>query len=156
MKKRTFNWVDGVTIALAVLLIAGAAWYFLRGRKPATPEKDYLVTMRFTQATFDPYDYYKIGDTVYFYSRSSVMGKITSLRQLDTVYETFNRSLGAYQKVIDDKAKTLEVQVAVKGVIENGEFTVNGEKVFMGQTLYPQTDTTRSVMVVWKIEEVRK
>jgi len=154
MVKKRFTWLDGLCIVLVLLVILGAMWYFVWGKDVTSGEQQYEVTLRFTQTTVDPYDFYKVGDLLYFYTRSDLMGTITSLSSMDKVGEDYDSNAGTFVKVVDQQWKTIEMKVQVKGAVKNGTFYVNGEEVTVGKTFYPQTNTTRSAMLVWNIEEV--
>ncbi len=157
MKKRKFTWLDGVVIGVLVLAVAAAGiWYVNKdqGGEPAAAEKDYRLTVQFTQISEIEMDGYKEGDTLYFQNRAGVLGTIESIQLKDKFIERYDAKAGKYVVVIDPKQKLVEMTVLVKGVVENGKFTVNEKDLSIGQTFYPQTDVVRSVMTIWDIEEV--
>ena len=153
MTKRHFTWLDGVCIALVLVLALGALWFFTKDSGEST-QKQYEITLRFKQATTDPYDYYKVGDVMYFYTRSQKLGTITALSSHDLVTEEYNPLSGKYAAVTDPQWKEIEMKVLAEGIMASGELTVNGEPISIGLEFYPQSDTTRSVAVIWDIEEV--
>ena len=157
MNKRRFTWLDGLCILLVLALAAGAFWFFTKDsgtEDTASEPKNYILTLRFTQATTDPYDFYEVGDTIHFFTRTQELGTITSLELLDWVKEDYNAAKGEYVTYVDPLRKQIQMQVLVEGSIQNGTFTVNGEELSIGGVFYPQTDTTRSSMTIWDIEEV--
>ncbi len=155
MTKRKFNWLDALCILLVLAIIAGAIWYLKKDDTAAPADtKPYVVTLRFTQATTDPHDFYKVGDKLHFFTRSAELGTITSVESIDWVREEFNETTGEYYTYVDPQHKQIEMKVLTQGSVEGGMFTVNGSTLLIGGTYYPQTDATRSVMVVWDIEEV--
>lgn len=158
MKKRRFTWLDGLICGVVLLaVIGGAILLFGRGDGAVGEErKTYEMTLRFTQATDDPYDYYKVGDTMHFQNRSEELGIITGLKQLDKVYEEFDEDLGYNVEVVDPEKKVIEMKVEVRGILDKGSFTINEEAFYLGKVFYPQSDTTRSIVTVWDIEEVQK
>ena len=157
MKKRHFTWLDGLICGVVLLaVVAGAVFLFGRGNESAEQLKTYEMTLRFTQATDDPYDYYKVGDTMYFQNRSDELGVIKDLKLMDKVYEVFDEGKGYNVDVVDQKRKLIEMKVEVQGSVEKGKFTVKDEVLYIGLVFYPQSDTTRSIMTVWDIEEVQK
>lgn len=158
MKKRRFTWLDGLICGVVLLAaIAGAILLFGRGDGAVGEElKSYEMTLRFTQATDDPYDYYKVGDTMYFQNRTEELGIVTGLKQLDKVSEEFDEDRGCYVEVVDPEKKVIEMKVEVRGTLDKGTFSVNEEPVYVGMVFYPQSDTTRSIATVWDIEEVQK
>ncbi len=155
MLRKKFNWLDGLLIALLLLIAAAAIWYFTIGKKEiGNTKKQYEVTFRFTQTTKDPYDFYQVGDTLYFYTRTDLMGTVTSLSTMDHLTEDFDLHAGKYIAVVDPQWKTIEMKVLVSGSVSNGSFRVSGQELAIGKTYYPQSNTTRSAMVLWNIEEV--
>lgn len=155
LRKRRFTWLDGLCVVLVLAIAAGAVWYFThRNSIMPSAAKSYEITMRFTQATTDPYDFYQVGDTMYFQNRTDVLGTITALRAMDREVEDYNEETDQYVVIIDPRWKTIEMKVLVQGTLQGGTFTVAGEKLHIGKTLYPQSDTTRSIMVIWDIKEV--
>lgn len=156
MKKRRFTWLDGLIIGVVILAIAAVGiWYFTKDDGAAVAAtQEYEVTMRFERATNDEYDYYKVGDTMYFQERAGVLGTITELRAVENEKEEYDAVNGRYVKITNPQRGAVEMKVRVQGAVIAGEFTVNGETVTIGQTFFPQTDTTRSIMTVWDIEEV--
>ena len=158
MKKRRFTWLDGLICGVVLLaIVAGAVLFFGRGEEPAAGAmKTYEITLRCTQATNDPYDYYKVGDTMYFQNRTDELGTIKDLKLVDKVHEVFDKEQGCYVELVDQERKQIEMTVEVQGSLEKGEFTVKDEVLYIGMVFYPQNDTTRSVMTVWDIEEVQK
>lgn len=157
MTKRRFTWLDGVICAVLILaIIAGAVWYFKKGDAAADSRlKDYEVTLRFTEATSQPFDYYQVGDTLYFQNRTAVMGTITGLEMIDRKLEEYDSENGRYVSVVDPERKMVEMTVLVQGAVVDGKFTVNEQNFYIGEIIYPQSDTTRSIMTVWDIEEVQ-
>ncbi len=158
MKKRHFTWLDGLICGVVLLaVVAGVVLFFGRGNESAEEElKTYEMTLRFTQATDDPYDYYKIGDTMYFQNRKGELGVIKDLKLMDKVYEVFDEGKGYDVDVVDPKRKLIEMKVEVQGFVEKGRFTVKDNVLYIGMVFYPQSDTTRSIMTIWDIEEVQK
>lgn len=158
MKKRRFTWLDGLICGVVLLaVVAGAVLFFGRGEEPAAGAlKTYEMTLRCTQATDDPYDYYKVGDTMYFQNRTDELGVIKDLKLVDKVQEVFDEEKGCNVELVDQERKLIEMKVEVQGSVENGEFTVKDEVLYIGMVFYPQSDTTRSIMTVWDIEEVQK
>lgn len=158
MKNRRFTWLDGLICGIiALAVIVGVVLFFGRdGEAADAPLKTYEMTLRFTQATEDPYDYYKVGDTMHFQNRTAELGVITALKQMDKRYEEFDEEKGCSVQLIDPKRKEIEMKVEVQGALEQGSFKVNGEAFYIGMVFYPQSDTTRSVMTIWDIEEVQK
>ncbi|MBQ8893964.1 MAG: DUF4330 family protein [Clostridia bacterium] len=155
MAKRRFTWLDAVICGLLILALAGAAvWYFTKDSGAGVATKEYEVTLRFNRATNDEYDYYKIGDTMYFQERAAVLGTITGLKPIEKATEEYDPVNGRYVKLVDPETSAVEMTLRVQGAVIDGEFTVNGETFHIGQEFYPQSDTTRSVMFVWDIEEV--
>ena len=154
MAKKRFTWLDGLCIVLIAAVVIGAIWYLTRGDKLSGTEKEYEITMRFTQATNDPYDFYQVGDTMYLYTRSGVLGTITSLTSMDRIIEDYDRETGRYITYTDQRWKTIEMKVLARGTLSGGTFQVADEELSIGKTFYPQSDTTRSIMVIWDIEEV--
>jgi len=155
MKKR-FTWLDGVLLAVLAIVIAVGAYLVL---KPAEKEEDaetreYLVTMRFNQVSEIENDGYQVGDKLYFQDRVDTLGKIQSVKTIDRQIERFNVNTGEYVLMTDPDQKTVELQVLVEGVLEDGKFTVEEQELFVGRLFYPQSDTTRSGMTIWSIEEV--
>ena len=159
MKKHRFNWVDGLCIALALLLLAGGAWYLFsyRSMLPSDlPEKEYDITLRFDRGTTDPTDFYAVGDTLYFYGGEKEMGTITAIEPIDFMREEFSPAEGKFVVFKDLKVEQLQMTVRVKGAVDTKKnlFTVNEEALSVGLVFYPQTRKTRSIMTVLAIEEV--
>ncbi len=154
MTKRKFTWLDGLVLLLVLAVAAVAVWYFTKDEAPGVAPTEYEVTLRFEQVTTDPYDFYKVGDDLYFFTRSAKLGTVKSLEQKDLVREAFNAQDGTYSTYVDPQRKLVEMKVQVFGSIVNGAFTVEGETLAVGGVFYPQSNTTRSVMTVWNIEEV--
>ncbi len=157
MKKRTFTWLDGVLCAvLALVLIVGGVFLFGKGDKAAvSSEKTYEMTMRFNRATTEEFDCYKVGDTLYFQNRTGVLGTVTDLKLIDKVQEEYDEENGRFVAVVDPEIRAVEMKVQVQGGVKDGAFTVGGQELHIGQVLYPQSDTTRSIMTIWDIEEVQ-
>ena len=153
MAKRHFTWLDGVCIALVLVLAVGAFW-FLNRDSGETAARQYEITLRFKQATADPYDFYQVGDVMYFYTRSQTLGTITALSSHDLVTEEYDAVNGKYIAVTDPQWKHIEMKILAEGTMADGELTVNGEPISIGLEFYPQSDTTRSVAVIWDIKEV--
>ncbi|MBQ8599806.1 MAG: DUF4330 family protein [Clostridia bacterium] len=153
MAKRRFTWLDGVCVALILALAVGALWFFTKDSGNSA-EKQYEVTLRFKQATADPYDFYKVGDMMYFYTRSQKLGTITALSSHDLITEEYDAVNGKYVTVTDPQWKQIEMKVLAEGTMADGELSINGEPISIGLEFYPQSDTTRSVAVIWDIEEV--
>ena len=154
MAKRRFTWLDGAVIALIAIVAVGALWFFTKGKGEPAAKQQYEITLRFKQATDDPYDFYKIGDVMYFYTRSQKLGTVTALSSHDLVTEEYNPVTGTYSALTDPQWKEIEMKVLAEGTMDRGELTVNGEPISIGLEFYPQSDTTRSVAVIWDIEEV--
>lgn len=156
MAKRKFNWLDAVIIAVLVLGIAAAAFFFLKkDRAPmGTPEKTYEVTMRFHRATEDEFDYYRVGDTMYHQNRTGVIGTITDLKPVEFFTEEYDPVTGTYKKVSEGLRGSVEMTLRVQGTVVGGELTVGGDSLLVGQQFFPQSDTTRSIITVWSIREV--
>lgn len=159
MKKHRFNWLDGLCILLAVVLLAGGVWYFLANRY-LLPEdlepKQYDITLRFTRTTTDPTDFYAVGDTLYFLGGETELGTITALEPTDFIREEFDDETGKYIVFTDPKEKQITMTVRAEGVVdtEKNLFTVNESAMTVGMTFYPQNRKTRSTMTVLSIEEV--
>lgn len=156
MKKRRFTWLDGIIIGVLVLAVAAAAvWYFTKDNSAAAAAtQEYEVTLRFERATEDAFDYYKVGDTMYFQERVAALGTITGLNAVENLKEEYDAVHGRYVQYTDPERGAVEMTLRVQAAVINGEFTVNGEVIYIGQTFFPQSDTTRSIMTVWDIEEV--
>lgn len=155
MTKRKFTWLDGVIIGVLVLVIAGVGiWYFGRDKGVIQTEQTYEMTLRFPRATVDEFDYYRVGDTMYFQARTGVLGTITSLKGVDNVVEEYDAAKGCYVATPHPTIPAVEMKVQVQGTVSNGDFTVGGNTFFIGQMIFPQSDTTRSVCTIWDIEEV--
>lgn len=156
MAKRRFIWLDGIIIAVIILAITAAGiWYFTKDNGAAiAPKKQYEVTLRVDLATKDATDYYKVGDTMYFRERIALLGTITALTPVDRMIEEYDAVNGRYVKIADPEKRALEMKVLVEADVIDGKFTINGETIHIGQEIYPQSDTTRSVAIVWDIEEV--
>lgn len=152
MTKRRFTWLDAVICLVVLAVAAVAVWYFTRDNNTASAA-EYEVTLRFERATEDPYDYYKVGDVMYFQERAAELGTITALAAVEYPDEEYDAVNGRYVKVLP-KLGGVEMKLRVQGAVIGGEFTVNGETIHIGEVFYPQTDTTRSIMTVWNIEEV--
>ncbi len=157
MIKRRFTWLDGVICGVLILaIIAGAVWYFSKDNTASGSDlKDYEVTLRFTKATSQPFDYYQVGDTLYFQNRIAVLGTITGLKNIERKFEEYDSENGRYVAVVDPEQQMVEMTVLVQGAVVDGKFTVNEQNFHIGQIFYPQSDTTRSIMTVWDIEEVQ-
>jgi len=157
MKKRKFTWLDGVICGVVLLaLIVGAVFLFGGKGDPVTPDtKTYEVTMRFTRATDTEFDYYAVGDTMYFQNRTGKLGTITHLEEIDRVYEKYNKEKGENVLVTDPERKTVVMKVQVEGSLNGGKFTVGDQKLHIGMVFYPQSNTTRSIMTIWDIKEVQ-
>ncbi|MBQ7090294.1 MAG: DUF4330 family protein [Clostridia bacterium] len=156
MKKRKFTWLDGALILILAVVLAVGGYILLR-EKPAelqAMEQDYLVTLRFNQVSEMENDGYAVGDTLYFQNCVEVLGTVQSIKEVDKVSERYDPAKGEYILVTDPEKKAIELQVLVHGKSESGKFSVANEEFFIGQTLYPQSDTTRSAMLVLNIEEV--
>ncbi len=156
MKKRHFTWLDGLICGVLVIAIAvGAFLLFGRNNGQNQELKTYELTLRFTRATTEEYDYYKVGDKMYFQNREAELGTITALEEIDKLQEEYDAKNGRYVTVVDPEYKTVVMKVEAQGLLEGGKFTVNGEKLNIGMIFYPQSDTTRSIVTVWDIEEVQ-
>ncbi len=158
MNKRKFTWLDGLICGVLVVAIAVGA-FLLFGRKDSGENQDlktYELTMRFTRATTAEYDYYQVGDTLYFQNRTDVLGTITSLEEIDKIHEEYDENNGRYVTVVDPEQKTVVMKVKAQGSLNGGEFSVNGVQMNIGKVFYPQSDTTRSIMTLWDIEEVQE
>lgn len=156
MKNRKFTWLDGLLCAvLALALIVGGVLLFGRKEQAPASAKTYEMTLRFNRATEQEFDYYKVGDTLYFQNRNGVLGTIADLKLIDKKHEEFDEEKGTFVTVVDPEIRAVEMKVRVQGDVINGDFTVNGQKLHIGQVFYPQSDTTRSIMTVWDIEEVQ-
>lgn len=157
MTKRRFTWLDGVICGVLILaIIAGAVWYLKKDNTAVGSDlKDYEVTLRFTKATTQPFDYYQVGDTLYFQNRTAVLGTITGLKNIERRFEEYDSENGRYVAVVDPEQQMVEMTVLVQGAVVDGKFTVNEQNFHIGQIFYPQSDTTRSIMTVWDIEEVQ-
>lgn len=155
MKKRRFTWLDGVICGVLILaIIVGAVW-FLNKDRTVNDLKEYEVTLRFDRATTEPFDYYKVGDTMYFQNRVAELGTITGLKDIERKFEEYDTATGRYVAVVDPERRSVEMTVRVQGAVIEGKFTVNGQNFHIGEVFYPQSDTTRSIMTVWDIEEVQ-
>ncbi len=154
MAKRHFTWLDGVCIALVLILAVGALWFFTKDSAAPSAKQQYEITLRFKQATNDPYDYYQVGDLMYFYTRSQELGTITALSSRDLITEEYDAVNGCYVALTDPQWKEIEMKVLAEGIMSNGELTINGEPITIGLQFYPQSNTTRSVATIWDIEEV--
>ncbi len=154
MAKRHFTWLDGLLIALVLVLALGAFWFFTKDSAPAAAKQQYEITLRFKQATADPYDFYEVGDVMYFYTRSQKLGTITALSSHDLITEEYDAVGGRYVALTDPQWKEIEMKVLAEGIMDSGELTVNGEPISIGLEFYPQSDTTRSVATIWDIKEV--
>ena len=156
MVKRKFNWLDAVIVAVLVLGIAAAAFFFLKKDNTfvGAAEKTYEVTLRFNRATVDEFDYYQVGDTMYRQNRTEVLGTITDLKAVENYTECYDAATGSYKKLSRGLRGGVEMTVRVQGSIVDGELTVGGAPLLIGTEFYPQSDTTRSVITVWNILEV--
>ncbi len=153
MLKRKLNWLDITLIAVVVLALAAAAWYFTRGGEViASNQSDYVITLRFTKETTHPTDYYEVGDQL-FQTNKTLIGQILSLEEKDLVDEEFNPVTGEYNRVVDPEIKQIEMKVKATGEIKNGILMVNSEELYVGQKFYPQGLSTRSTMEIRNIEE---
>ena len=157
MKNRKITWLDGLICGVVVLaIIVGAVLLFGRNDSADSQNlKTYELTMRFTRATVAEFDYYKVGDTMYFQNRTEELGTITHLEEIDRVYEEYDEDNNRHVAVVDPERKNVVMKVKVEGVLDGGTFTVNGNKLHIGMVFYPQSDTTRSIMTVWDIKEVQ-
>ena len=152
MTKRKLTWLDIALIVVLILLVVGVAWYFTRGDQGITgSQQQYVVTMRFTRMTDHPTDYYQVGDVLYQKSKAP-LGTVLQLEEKDLVTEELNPETGEYQLVTDPEKKQIEMKVLASGDLESGKLTIGGEEVYIGLQFYPQSATTRSVMMVWDIE----
>ena len=157
MAKRRFTRLDALICAILALVIAGGAvwFFFLQEEEVLPPEgKEYDLTLRFTQSTTDPYDFYEVGETLFFFGGEKKVGTITELRSMDKIIEYLYAEKGKFVDVADPERKTIEMKVRVTGTLENSSFKVNGEQLFIGMEFYPQSEKTRSTITVWDIEEV--
>lgn len=152
MTKRRFTWLDAVICLVVIAVAAAAVWFFTKDNS-ASAATEYEVALRFKRATEDPYDYYKLGDVMYFQERAAVLGTITALAEVEYAEEEYDAVNGRYVKALPLRGG-VEMKLRVQGAVIGGEFTVNGETIHIGEEFYPQTDTTRSVMTVWDIKEV--
>ncbi len=154
MLKRKLNWLDITLIALLILAVAAAAWYFTRGDEAiAGDQKDYTITLRFSRETTHPTDYYEIGDSLYQINKV-LIGEILALEEKELQSEEFNPETGEYQVIVNPVKKQIEMKVKATGSIRAGVLMVNGEELYVGQNFYPQGVNTRSTMEIWAIEEV--
>jgi len=154
MTKRKFTWLDGLCILLVLAVAAVAVWYFTKNDTPDPATTEYEVTLRFEQVTTDPHDFYKVGDELYFFTRSAKMGTIQSIEVKDLVREKYTAETATFSTYVDPLHKMIELKVQVYGAVIDGKFTVEGETFAIGGVFYPQSNTTRSVMTVWDIQEV--
>lgn len=156
MKKRKFTWLDAVLLLVLVAVVAVGAYILLR-EKPAqlqAQEQDYRVTLRFNQVSEIPFDGYAVGDRMYFQDRVEIMGTIEALEEVPLQSERYDAERGEYVVITDPERTAVEMTVAVRGQSESGKFKIAERELHIGQTLYPQSDTTRSTMTVLNIEEV--
>ena len=157
MAKRRFTWLDGVIIGVLVLAVAAVAvWYFTKdnGAALVAENKEYEVTLRFNRATEDEFDYYRVGDTMYYQDRVAPLGTITALKAVENLTEKYDPVTGTYVALQENASGAVEMKVRVQGAVVNGDFTVSGWNVYIGEVFFPQSDTTRSIVTVWDIEEV--
>lgn len=156
MAKRRFTWLDGLICAILALAVAGGAiWYFFfREAGSEVLAKQYDLTLRFTQSTTDPYDFYKVGDTMYYMEGEKTLGTITALKSMDKITEYLQAESGKFIDAVDPDWKTIEMTVRANGTLQGGTFKVNGETLHIGKEFYPQSETTRSAITVWDIKEV--
>lgn len=159
MKKRRFNWLDGLCILLALALLAGGVWYFLANRYLLPDDlepKQYDITLRFTRTTTDPNDFYAVGDTLYFLGGETEIGTVTALEPTPFIREEYDEETGTYVVFNDPKDEQITMTVRAEGVVdtEKNVFTVNESGLSVGMTFYPQSRKTRSTMTVLSIEEV--
>ena len=157
MKKRRFTWLDGIICAVVLIVVAVGAFLLLGPKEPVQVKelKDYELTLRFTRATTERFDYYNVGDTMYFQNRTGVLGTVTSLEEIDKLQEEYVPEKGCYVTVVHPEDKTVVMKVKVQGSLEGGKFLVGEEQLKIGMVFYPQSDTTRSIMTIWDIEEVQ-
>ena len=159
MKKRRFNWLDAFCILLALLVLAGGLWYVLSNCSMLPKElepKEYEIALRFSRTTTDPYDYYAVGDTMYFTGGEKKLGTITSLEIVDLMHEVYVAETGEYVLYADPQEKQIVMKVRAMGSVnrERNWFLVNEEALSVGMTFYPQSEETRSTMTIISIEEV--
>ncbi len=156
MAKKRFTRLDALICAILALAIAGGAFwfFFLRGSGEEPAGKQYDLTLRFTQSTNDPYDFYKVGDTMFYMEGEKTLGTITAIKSMDRITEYLHAESGKFVDVVDPQWKTIEMTVRASGTLQGGTFKVNGETLHIGKEFYPQSETTRSAITVWDIEEV--
>ena len=153
--------IRGVCLLLVALLLVGGLWLFTKEEPEKAPiEGDeaeaYMITLHCGQRMKDPYNDLEIGDTVYSLERSGELGQVVSLRLMDWVSEVYDDEAGVYRAVVDPEEKMIEVQIKAMGKLRAGKFTVDGVKMAVGQTIYPETDECRMVANVWSIEKIEE
>lgn len=161
MLKGKLNWVHGLCVVLVALLLVGGLWLFTKEEPEKAPVKGkesepYLVTLQSTQRMEDPYNDLKVGDILYFYEQSGELGEIVTLRLKDKVTEVYDENAGIYREVVSPQKKTVEVQVRVMGRKEHGKFLVDGSKLIIGETIYPETEKCRVTAKICAIEKIEE
>ena len=156
MDKKRFSWQGGIAVLLVAALILVGFWYFTKEEAPLKEEQGvpYILTLRCSQMSEDPFNGLKEGDTLYNLNRTEEIGTIRSIKLVDWEIEDFDRKTGQYITVTHPEDQLLELEVEVPGIRKDFYFKAGGVRLHLGQVFYPETDSTRLIATVWGIEEV--
>ena len=122
MKKHQFTWIDGLVIAVVILLIAGTCFRFLSpdtASAVANDSTEFQYQLKISNIRSFTVDAIQIGDTVYNTAGKGSVGVITDIAVTDAV-TTYSEDDGTIIQTTNLDHYDLVLTITANGRIENG------------------------------------
>ena len=151
MKKHQFTWIDGLVIAVVVLLIAGTCYRFLSPEIAAALADDtteFQYELKIGDVRQYTVDAIQVGDELYNTAGKGTVGVITDIRVTNAV-TTYAEDDGTILHTTNENHYDVYLTVTAKGRIEDGLYKIGTYTMLVNQsaTYYTKYSTWGAAII---------
>lgn len=135
VKKGKFNVVDGILVAIALVIVATMVIYLVPGLlNVAAEDTEITFTLEFKGIDSEFITNIKNGDTVHDSSKHYILGSVKSVENYAHTVLVYNEETKTANMKEVDGLKDIIVTVTVKAIYTEGQgYSVNGERIAVGR-----------------------
>lgn len=132
MKKHKFTWLDGLVIAVVILLIAGTCYKFQSGNTAGDTVQEtaqFQYQLRIKNAYSYISEHLQIGDSVYETQTSSLMGVIQDI-SIAPATATYTTSTGEVLFAEKEDCVDITLTLSAEGIVSGATYKIGNFVLF--------------------------